>query len=248
LNFGRIAITASAVWLLVIMSLETIGTFTNASLETPVARAEVDMTWGLVLVWVAGAGSVTFVLRRRAKETFSSLPGDPRLKFFMLATGLSLTEEAVSTGMTNLAPEFGVKIGQAYITASANYLDVVLFHSVIVFLPMFVAWAFMLSRYAFDPKAVLLLYGVTGALAESISFGFQNFIGAGLWILVYGLMVYLPAFVVSPMAGARPPGARHYLVALLLPLVSAIPVALAILFLFHRPTTEFQDALLAIGL
>jgi hypothetical protein len=248
LNFGRIAIAASAVWLLVIMGLETIGTFTNASLETPVARAEVDMTWGLVLIWVAGAGSVTLVLRRRAKEIFSSLPGDPRLKFFMLATGLSLAEEAVTTGMTNLAPEFGVKIGQAYITASANYLDVVLFHSVIVFLPMFVAWAFMLSRYTFDPKAVLLLYGVTGALAESISFGFQNLIGAGLWILVYGLMVYLPAFVVSPMAGARAPKARHYVVALLLPLVSAIPVALAILFLFHRPTTEFQDTLLAIWL
>jgi membrane protein DedA with SNARE-associated domain len=93
-----------------------------------------------------------------------------------------------------------------------------------------------------------LLYGVTGALAETISFGFQNLIGAGLWILVYGLMVYLPAFVVSPMPGTRPPKAQHYVLALVLPLVSAIPVALAILFLFHRPATEFQDALLAIGL
>jgi hypothetical protein len=248
LNLGRIAIAASAVWLMVIMSLETIGTFTNASLETPVARAEVDMTWGLVLIWVAGGGSVTLVLRERARETFSSLPGGPRLKFFMLATGLALVEEAVTTGMTNLAPEFGVKIGQAYITASANYLDVVLFHSVIVFLPMFVAWAFMLSRYAFDPKAVLLLYGVTGMLAETISFGFQNLIEAGLWIFVYGLMVYLPAFVASPVAGARPPKTRHYVAALLLPIVFAVPVAVAILIVFHRPTTEFQDALLAIGL
>jgi hypothetical protein len=238
-----LVIAVSAVWLAVILSLETIGTFTNAQLETPVARAEVDMTWGLVLIWVVCGGSLMFALRRRARKTFSDLPGDPRLKFFLFAAGLSLVEEAVTTGMTNLAPEFGVEMGQAYITASANYLDVILFHSVIVFLPMFAAWAFLLSRYAFDPKAVLLLYGVTGTLSETISFGFQNLIAAGLWILVYGLMVYLPAFVASPITGARLPMARDYAVALILPIVCAIPVAVVILTLFHQPTADMVSLL-----
>ena len=34
--------------------------------------------------------------------------------------------------MTNCAPLFGVPFGQAYITASANYFDVVLYHSVVM--------------------------------------------------------------------------------------------------------------------
>ena len=57
-------------------------------------------------------------------------------RFILSATGMALLEEAVTTTMTNLAPFFGVPIGQAYITASANYLDVVLGHSVIVLVPM----------------------------------------------------------------------------------------------------------------
>ena len=231
---------------MVIMSLETIGTFTNASLETPVARAEVDMTWGLVLIWVVGGGSLMMLFRGRVRGALSKLSIDPRLKFFLFAAGLSMAEEAVTTGMTNLAPEFGVRIGQAYIAASANYFDVILFHSVIVFLPMFAAWAFLLSRYSFDPKAVFLLYGISGAFSETISFGFGNLVGAGLWILVYGLMVYLPAFTVSPLAGARPPRVRHYLLALVLPILCAIPVAVAILLVFHQPTTDFQDVVIAI--
>jgi hypothetical protein len=243
-----LAIVVSGAWLSVIMTLETIGAFTNASLETPVSHAEIDMTWGLVLIWVVGGGSLTLLLRGRVSKALSRLPGDPRLKFFLFAAGLSMIEEAVTTGMTNLAPEFGVRIGQAYITASANYFDVILFHSVIVFLPMFAAWALLLSRYSFDPKAVLLLYGITGAFSETISFGFANLIGAGLWILVYGLMVYLPAFAVSPVAGVRPPRARHYLLALVLPIICAIPVAVAILLVFHQPTTDFQDVVLAIPL
>lgn len=51
-------------------------------------------------------------------------------KFVVFATVLALIEEAITTTMTNLAPLFGVEIGEAYITASTNYVDVVLFHSV----------------------------------------------------------------------------------------------------------------------
>lgn len=58
-------------------------------------------------------------------------------------------------------------IGKAYITASANYLEVVCFHSVVMFIPLFIAWACILSRYQFRPFAVFLLFGLTGTLAEA---------------------------------------------------------------------------------
>jgi hypothetical protein len=64
--------------------------------------------------------------------------------------------------MTNLAPLFGVKVGQAYITSSTNYLDVVALHSVVMFVPLFVGWAVTLSCYDFSPFAVFLLFGLTG--------------------------------------------------------------------------------------
>jgi hypothetical protein len=40
-----------------------------------------------------------------------------------MTTALALMEEAITSSMTNLAPLFGVKIGEAYITASTNYFD-----------------------------------------------------------------------------------------------------------------------------
>ena len=45
---------------------------------------------------------------------------------------------------------------EAHITASTNYFTVVCFHSVVVFVPMFIAWAWMLSRWRFSPLKVLL--------------------------------------------------------------------------------------------
>jgi hypothetical protein len=238
-NYLRLAIAACAVWLLVILALETLGTAINPALENPVTRAEVDMTWGLVLLWVVAGGGAMYLLRDRAKSALARLGLGPRMKFFILATGLILVEETVTTGMTNLAPEFGVKVGQAYITASSNYLHVILFHSAVVIVPMFAAWALLLGRFSFDQKAVMLIYGVTGLLAESVSFGLQNLQGGGLWILVYGLMVYLPAFCVTPIAGSRRPGARAVLLALALPLLFGAIAAVLVLLVLHPPAVEF---------
>ncbi len=148
-----------------------------------------------------------------------------QLKFVLLCTLFALIEEAVTTSMTNLAPLFGVRIGEAYITASTNYLDVVLGHSVVVFVPMFVCWAWMLSRWAFAPRQVMVLFGWTGTLAESGSFGWHNLLGWGFWLLVYGLMVYLPAFAVREEIGELPPRPKHYLMAALLPFLFTAPVA-----------------------
>ena len=108
---------------------------------------------------------------------------DWRLKFVLFATCLALTEEAITTTMTNLAPLFGVKIGEAYITASTNYVDVVALHSVVMFVPLFVGWAVILSRYAFTPFFVFLLFGLTGTAMET-NLGMKNPLEFALWIFV----------------------------------------------------------------
>ena len=81
---------------------------------------------------------------------------------------MALIEEVITTSMTNLAPLFGTTPVEAHITASTNYFTVVCFHSVVIIAPMFVAWAWMLSRWNFSPLKVLLLFGITGSLAFSL--------------------------------------------------------------------------------
>ena len=111
----------------------------------------------------------------------------------IFATLLACLEEAVTVTMTNLAPLFGSRIGEAFITASTNWLDVIAFHSVVVFVPYFIALALILTRYAVSPFAVFLSFGVVGTVSEAIFAG-----GIGplamfpMWAFVYGLMVWLP--------------------------------------------------------
>jgi len=136
-----------------------------------------------------------------------------------------MAEEAVTTTMTNLAPVFGVRMGEAYITASANYLDVIALHSVIVFIPMFICWAWMLSKFDFHPNAVFLLFGITGTLAE-LSFGGPTAILAfGFWCFIYGLMIYLPVYCLPAREGLRKPAWWRFPLAIILPILSVAPVA-----------------------
>ncbi len=114
-------------------------------------------------------------------------------------------------------------------TASTNYFKVVCFHSVVVFIPMFVAWALMLRRWNFTPLKVLLLFGITGSIAEA-GINPTSLIG-GFWVFVYGLMVYLPACTVPQDRGARPLRWWHYPLAVVLPLMAAIPVVPVVLLL-----------------
>lgn len=198
--------------------------------EDRIAHAVIGMGSGLVLIWVFLGGGLAFLLRDRVRALVLRLPGGWQVKFVLFATLLALLEEAVTVGMTNLAPFFGVEVGQAYITASADYLDVVLRHSVIVFIPWFIAWALLLKRYAFSPFWVFLLTGLNGLLAESLTFGAQHLSEFALWIFVYGLMVYLPAYSLPAAAarGARPPRPWHALWAFVLPFLLSIPWALLI--------------------
>lgn len=191
-------------------------------------RAVILMGLGLILFWIVLGGSLMRLLRDPVRAIVRNIRLDWRAKFVLFATFLALLEEIVTTLMTNLAPVFGVPVGAAYITASANYFDVVCLHSAVVFIPMFVCWAFLLQRYDFSPNAVFVLFGLTGFVAESIYSGGQNLAEFCLWIFVYGLMVYLPAYSLPADRDAKAPRWWHYGLAIFLPLVFAIPVALVI--------------------
>ena len=185
-------------------------------------RAIFLMADGLILFWIVIGGSLTPMLRRRLVPRLLKIPLDWRVRFVLLCTGMALLEEIITTTMTNMAPVFGTTPEEAHITASANYFKVVCFHSVVVFVPMFVAWAWMLSRWDFSPLKVLLLFGITGSMAEA-SINPTSLIG-GFWVFVYGLMVYLPACTVPEDRPATPPRWWHYPLAVILPILAAIPV------------------------
>jgi hypothetical protein len=207
-----------------------------------ISHAVISMGTGLVVLWVFGGGALMFLLRDRARRCMLRLRGNWQVKFVLFATLLALLEEAVTVSMTNAAPLFGVQVGEAYITASANYLDVVLFHSVIVFIPWFIAWALVLRWWDIKPFWVFLLTGLNGLLAETMTFGSQNLAQFAMWIFVYGLMVYLPAWCVPPAAarGAKQAKAWHLLPAFLLPFVLGVPWALAVNLAFpNHPDIHF---------
>jgi hypothetical protein len=199
----------------------------------PAARAVARMAIGLVMVWIIGGGTLSLRLRRPARRWLQRYAHHWQLVFVLCVTGMALLEEAITTAMTNLAPHWGVSTAQAHITASGNYLDVVLLHSVIVFVPMFLAWAWLLTRYDFAPSAVFILYGITGVLAESGTFGAQNVAAAGFWVYVYGLMIFLPAYAIPPQETKRRPGVGAAVLAIVLPIVAAIPVAILVQVIHH---------------
>jgi hypothetical protein len=215
-------IAVLAVWLAVSTGAVVVIALAAAR---PNIRAEILMGAGLVLIWVGLGGFAMRLLRDTVRAFTQSIRIDWRIKFVLMATGLALVEEAVTTAMTNLAPLFGVPVGAAYITASANYFDVVGLHSVVVFVPMFIGWAVLLRYYDFSPNAVFLLFGLTGLTAEMSFSGMQAWSEFGLWIFVYGLMVYLPAYTLPAERGARKPRWWHYPLAVFFPILFAIPVA-----------------------
>jgi hypothetical protein len=190
-------------------------------------RAIILMADGMIVLWIIVGGSLTPVLRKRLVPRLAAIPMGWRVRFVLFCTVMALVEEAITTSMTNLAPLLGTTPEEAHITASTNYFKVVCFHSVVMFVPMFVAWAWMLSRWDFSPLKVLLLFGLTGSIAEA-GINPTSLIG-GFWVFVYGLMVYLPACTVPRDRPAKRPRWWHYPMAVILPfpfVVLAAPVIL----------------------
>ena len=200
-------------------------------------RAIFLMADGMILLWVVVGGSLMPTLRRRLVPKVLQIPLDWRVRFVVFCIVMALIEEVITTSMTNLAPVFGTTPEEAHITASTNYFVVVCFHSVVVFIPMFIAWAWMLGRWDFSPLKVLLLFGITGSIAEA-SINPTSLLG-GFWVFVYGLMVYLPACTVPGDRGAKPPRWWHDPVAVVLPIVAAIPVVPVVVLLRQWLGVEF---------
>lgn len=192
-------------------------------------RAIILMADGMILLWIMVGGALTPLLRKQLVPRIAAIPLDWRVRFVLFCTAMALIEEVVTTSMTNCASLFGTTPEEAHITASTNYLVVVCFHSVVVFIPMFIAWAWMLSRWDFSPLKVLLLFGITGSLAEA-TINPTSLIG-GFWVFVYGLMVYLPACTVPRDRGARPLSWWHYPMAVMLPVLAVVPVVPVVVFL-----------------
>lgn len=211
-----------------------------ATREDRVLHAIISMGSGLLLFWVVLGGSGMVLFRNRIKAFVQGIPLNWQVKFILFGILLAMTEEAITTTMTNLAPLFGVAIGEAYITASANYFDVILHHSVIVFVPWFFAWAWILKRYDFSPFWVFLLLGLQGLIGESIAFGAQNLSQFAMWIFVYGLMIYLPAYTIPDERGARKPNLLHGMLAFFLPLLCGFLWAILINLIFpDHPSIHF---------
>ncbi len=195
-----------------------LGVFFVISKNNSVLHAVFGMALGLYVLWIIIGGLLMNKNKGKIKEWVLKIHLNWQLKFVLFCTFLALLEEAITTGMTNLAPIFGVPIGQAYITASANYLDVVLGHSVILFVPIFIAWAYLLSKYDFNPNQVFLLFGLMGTFLEIILGGPQHILEIGMWMFVYGLMVYLPAYCLPTDRKLKPLHFYHYL----LPFIFAV--------------------------
>lgn len=235
----RLVVGAIATWLVLATSAVTFFVWPN-----PKARAVLGMGWGLIFLWIGLCGSLMRRFRDQARAFVQGLRWDWRVKFALFATALALLEEAITTTMTNLAPLFGVSVGEAYITASTNFFDVVALHSVVMFVPLFVGWAVILSRYAFSPFAVFMLFGLTGTIMETNLFT-KNPLEFGLWIFVYGLMVYLPAYTCVPAEQARTARSVrwwHYPLAVVVPFlfIPIVPLPLLAGLLFpHHPKIHF---------
>ena len=114
------------------------------------------MAASLALVWNVIGGTMMYLGRNMVLELVRKSPLSGGATFLLFATGLALLEEGVTTTLTDLAPVFGNS--QAFITASRNYLEVVVWHSVVVIVPMLVVWAWLLARYRFSPGSVFLLF------------------------------------------------------------------------------------------
>ncbi len=223
-NVSTLLIKLVAAYSIVVVAL--VSVLTLFFTDDAGGQAIIKMALGLIFLWIVVGGTIMLRFRDKISDLVRRVPLGWKPRFVLFATSLALIEEAIATTMTNLAPFFGSQIGEAYITASTNYLHVILFHSVILFIPMFVAWAWLLSRYDFTPNAVFLLFGLVGSIAEA-SINPTSLIG-GFWFFIYGLMVYLPAYSTPADRGARVPRFPHYILAVVLPFLFAAPVAFVV--------------------
>jgi len=212
-----------------ILCASVVSILVFAGEKDPDKRAILSMGIGLIAIWCILGGVAMRLARNRFVEWSLRLRIEWRLRFVLFCIAMAMLEEAVTTSLTNAAPLFGAVSGAARITSSTNYFKVIS-GSVVVFIPWFICWAWILGRYDFRPLEVMLLFGLTGTMAESITFGYQHIAEIGMWVFVYGLMVYLPAHTVPRTRNAITVKWRHCIGAIFLPLVFIVPFAIFLIF------------------
>ena len=211
--------------------LYLIGANATDPVEARRAHAIACMVTGLLGVWVWGLGALMLRFRAPVVAWVRAIPMMWQVKFVLFATLLACLEEAITVTLTNLAPLFGSRIGEAYITASTNYFDVIAFHSVVVFIPYFIVLALILTRYAVSPFAVFLGFGVVGTVSEAIfSGGIGPLLMFPIWAFVYGLMVWLPCHSIPSDRSARPAGVGLSLALPVVTFVLALPMIAPIVY------------------
>lgn len=217
--FPKIFIAIVLVIGLAIQTLLVIHIFNQGSIED---KAIVTMSSGLLFLWAVMGGTLMLIFKNRIRARFSS-SNLYVIKFFIFSVIMCLIAEIISTSMTNTAYLWGLSPYETYITASPNYIEVITKHSIIVFLPQFVCWGIFLSRYNISAHWAVLIYGITGYLNELIAFGLSsNAMSLPYWILIYGLIIYLPAFCL-PRNPQRETKFYHYMLFIILPILFTVP-------------------------
>ncbi len=120
-----------------LISTTAVAIFILSKDPDPDHRAILKMGVGLILIWCVLGGLVTYLLRDSFVAWVTRIPLGWRTRFVLLCIIFAMLEEAVTTSLTNMAPLLGGVTDAARITASKNYLEVILKHSVIVFVPWF---------------------------------------------------------------------------------------------------------------
>lgn len=185
--------------------------------------------WALWICWIGICGTLMYKNREKIKRWVNMNPENWVGKFIIFAVCLLLLEEVFTVTLTNLYWVFGAEYGKAYITASDNYFETVLMHSAIVIWPAYLFWAWWLKKYDFHPNWVFILYGLYGTLGEMMYGGVQAAQAVGMWMFVYGLMIYLPAYCIPENRGAKRPKFIHYILTFLLSYLITLPFVLGLM-------------------
>lgn len=205
-------------------------------------RAIWRMSVGLYLIW----GVIGFLTLRHFREQIANrwekLPVRAGFGAFLLAVTLFLTEEVVTTLMTNLAPVLGGEFGKAYITGSANYFEVILWHSGIAIIPVLAVWCAWISVFRVHPNVAYLAFGSMGVLAEVLYGGPGHVIAFAFWTTVYGPILYLPAYVLYRRESRKLFKIWHVPILWVLSMLSVIP-SMLVVHHFRPADAGFPQAL-----
>ena len=219
----KFVIYVLSVWSILFMTFVSIYTYSEGDNNS---IAIIKMSLLLIFVWVIILGIIQYVLRDMVKYLVN-MSNDWKLKFFSLVLFMMLIKETIAVIITNQVSLFGGEYSKAFITVHSNYFIVMLF-SVIVFIPMIIAWIYLLSKYDFKHYEAFLLFGLTGVIVEILINPFAA--TAGLWIFIYGLFIWLATYCL-PERNLPRPGYNTYIIAVFLPVIASIPFAFIIMFI-----------------